>query len=152
VSKLVLAGAVGIWVRERPIADIFAVDTRFPERLKQLLFHDVECPAARMMITPGDMEMPDELLVNVMNAFAATAKIGWNPLLHDPRLESLLHRITAKTLCLWGAEDRIVPPVYGERYAKRIPGASLELIPACGHLAPLEKTDAWVRAVKGFVG
>ncbi|MGH7819486.1 MAG: alpha/beta fold hydrolase, partial [Candidatus Binatia bacterium] len=49
ISKLVLVSSVGIWIREKPIADIFAVDTRFPERVKRLLFHDVDCPAAQMM-------------------------------------------------------------------------------------------------------
>ncbi|HVP27581.1 MAG TPA: alpha/beta hydrolase [Myxococcota bacterium] len=152
VSALVLASAVGIWIRERPIADIFAIDTRYPERVKALLFHDVSCPAAQMMVSPANMELPEAMLVNILNAFAATARIGWNPLLHDPRLESLLPRVRARTLCLWGADDRVVPLAYGERFAKLVPGASLEVIPACGHLAPLEKQAEWVGAVKRFLG
>ena len=152
VARLVLADACGIWVREKPIADIFAIDTRFPERLRNLLFHDPECPVAKWMVLPGNVELPEEMLINIMNAFAATAKIGWNPLLHDPRLEHRLHRVSAKTLCLWGQHDRVVPLEYGEKYAKLIPGARLEVIPECGHLAPLEKTEAWVSAVKAFLG
>ncbi len=152
VSDLVLTSSVGIWVPQRPIADIFAVDTRFPERVKRLLFHDVECPAAQMMVSPANMELPDELLVNIMNAFAATAKIGWNPLLHDPRLERLLHRVTARTLCLWGDDDHVVPLDYGEKFAKLIPGASLRVIPGAGHLLPLERAEAWVAAVSEFLG
>jgi pimeloyl-ACP methyl ester carboxylesterase len=152
VSKLVLASACGIWVREKPIADIFAIDTRFPDRLRNLFFHDPNCPAAQLMVMPGNVELPDEMLINIMNAFAATAKIGWNPLLHDPRLEGILHRVTAQTLCVWGANDRVVPLEYGEKYAKLIPGARLEVIPACGHLAPLENPLAWLAVVKGFLG
>jgi pimeloyl-ACP methyl ester carboxylesterase len=151
VSKLVLTSAVGIWVRERPIADIFAIDSRFPERYQQLLFHDTGCTAAQMMSTPPN-ELPEEMLANILNAFAATAKIGWNPLLHDPRLERMLRCVTASTLCLWGADDRVVPVVYGEKFAKLIPGARLEVIPKCGHMVPLEKTEEFVRAVCEFLG
>ncbi|GIW41467.1 MAG: hydrolase [Candidatus Binatia bacterium] len=153
VSRLVLVNAVGIWVRERPIADIFALDTRFPERFKQLLFHDVNCPAAQMMPGPGQVgELPEEMVVNFMNAMAATAKVGWNPLLHDPRLERILHRVKAPTLCLWSENDRVVPPVYGRKYAELIPGAKLEIVRECGHLLPFEKPEVFVEKVRAFLG
>lgn len=152
VRSLVLTGAVGIWIRERPIADLFALDTRFPERLRRLLFHDPEHPMARMFRSPGeDEELPEEQVVHFLTAMAATARVGWNPLLHDPRLEGRLHRITARTLCLWGDDDRVVPPAYGEKYAKLVPGAELRIVPACGHMVPLEKTHEWVAAVREFV-
>ena len=150
VSKLALVSSVGIWIHEHPIADFFALDSRFPERFKELLFYDTNCPAAQMIGSPG-VELPDEMLINVLNAFAATAKIGWNPLLHDPRLEKLLSRVTAPTLCLWGQNDRIVPPVYGEKFVALIPNATLQLVPECGHLVPFEKPDAFVKAVSTFM-
>ncbi|MFQ5513257.1 MAG: alpha/beta fold hydrolase [Myxococcota bacterium] len=151
VSRLVLTSSVGIWIRERPIADLFALDSRHPERLRELLFHDIDAPLAQLFGSPMS-ELPDEVLVNVMNAFAATAKIGWNPLLHDPRLESLLPRVRARTLCLWGEKDRVVPPVYGEKFARLIPDARLEILPDCGHMLPLERPEEFVRAVHGFLG
>lgn len=153
VEKLVLADAVGIWVPEKPIADIFALDTRFPDRLRELLFHDPKGPAAQLVQLPGQgTQLPDEVLENMMNAMMATAKVGWNPLLHDPKLEERLHRVSAETLVLWGANDRVTPLEYGEKYAKLIPGARLETIPECGHLAPFEKPDAWSEAVARFLG
>jgi pimeloyl-ACP methyl ester carboxylesterase len=152
VKKLVLTSAVGIWIPEQPIADIFAIDSRFPERLNRLLFHDPDCVAAQMMPSPGDVNLPEEVLVNIMNAFAATAKIGWNPLLHDPRLESLLPRVQAQTLVLWGASDRIVPVDYGRKFARLIPNSRLEIIPECGHLIPLEKPPEFHEAVTRFLG
>ena len=152
VSKLVLTSSVGIWIEEKPIADLFALDARYPERLRELLFHDVNSPVAQVLAGGWGAELPDEILVNVLNAFAATAKIGWNPLLHDPRLERLLHRVRARTLCLWGANDRIVPLEYGEKFAKLIPGAELEVVPACGHMLPFEKQAEWLAAVRRFLG
>ncbi len=150
VSRLVLTSAVGIWIPERPIADIFAVDTRFPERVRHLLFHDTGCPAAQMVGMPIN-DLPDEVLVDVLNAMAATAKVGWNPLLHDPRLESLLPRVRAHTLCVWGANDQVVPPEYGEKYAALIPGATLTVVPACGHMLPFEKPEEFARLVSEFL-
>ncbi len=152
IRKLVLVDAVGIWIREQPIADIFALDIRFPERLQQLLFYDVNNPFAQAMRVPDGAELPEEMVTNFMNAMAATAKVGWNPLLHDPRLEKILHQVKAETLCLWGEHDRVVPPVYGEQYAKLIPGASLRILPECGHMLPFEKTSEFVVAVSEFVG
>lgn len=152
VSRLVLVSSVGIWVRERPITDLFAIDMRFPERIKKVLFHDVNCPAAQMMPSPGDMTLPDEMLVNIMNSFAAVAKVGWNPLLHDPRLETMLPRVKAPTLCLWGANDNLVPPVYGEKFHRLIPGAKLQVVPECGHLVPLEKPDEFHGIATSFLG
>ncbi len=151
VSGLVLTDAVGIWVPETPIKDIFALDTRYPEQLPDMFFHDTSGPLAQAL-AQAPREMSDEMLTIFMNSFAATAKIGWNPLLHDPRLESLLPRVSARTLCLWGANDQIVPPVYAEKFAKLIPGAELRMIPECGHLPPLEKPEAFVQAVCEFIG
>ena len=155
VGALVLAAAVGIWVPERPIADFFALDPRFPERRRAMLFHDVECPAARMIVAPAGpkgLNLPDEMFIGVLKALAATAKVGWNPLLHNPRLEKMLHRVTARTLCLWGEHDQLVPPVYGEKFARLIPGAKLRIVPECGHMIPFEKAEAFVAAVREFLG
>jgi pimeloyl-ACP methyl ester carboxylesterase len=98
------------------------------------------------------LTLGDEMLTNIMNAFAATAKVGWNPLLHDPRLESMLPRVRAETLVLWGANDRIVPVDYGRKFARLIPHATLEIIPECGHLIPLEKPSEFHQAVTKFLG
>ena len=150
VSRLGLVSSVGIWIRERPITDIFALDSRYPDRLQKMMFYDASCDGAQL-VSPPDLEtMPDEVLANILNALAATAKIGWNPLLHDPRLETLLPRVTAPTLCLWGRHDQVVPPIYGEKFARLVPNAELELIPECGHLPPLEKKEEFLSAITGF--
>jgi pimeloyl-ACP methyl ester carboxylesterase len=49
------------------------------------------------------------------------------------RLKRWLHRIDIPTLLLWGAEDPIVTPVYGEGWRQAIPGARLEVIQKAGH-------------------
>ena len=53
-------------------------------------------------------------------------------------------------LLLWGENDRLVPPAYGREYAKYLPQAQWQTIPACGHLAMFEKEAAFVDAVRKF--
>ena len=59
-----------------------------------------------------------------------------------------LARIQAKTLLIWGNNDRFFPLSHARRAATRIPKARLEVIPNCGHLtavdAPVQLTDAMV--------
>jgi pimeloyl-ACP methyl ester carboxylesterase len=152
VANLALVSSVGIWIREQPITDIFTLDSRYPDRLQKLLFYDTQCEGAQMIGTPDFENTPDELLVNVLNALAATAKVGWNPLLHDPRLEALLPRVTARTLCLWGSDDRDVGRAYGEKFTRLIPNAELHIIEQCGHLPPLEKPAEFLAEITKFFG
>lgn len=35
---------------------------------------------------------------------------------------------------------------------KRIPGAELRVIAACGHMSVFEKPEAWAEAVRAFLG
>ncbi len=50
--------------------------------------------------------------------------------------EADLRRITAPTLVIHGADDKMVSPSGGKATAKVIPGARLELIPGMGHDLP----------------
>jgi pimeloyl-ACP methyl ester carboxylesterase len=51
---------------------------------------------------------------------------------------------------VWGENDRLVPPAYGEAYRKYLPQAELRLIPNCGHLLMFEKEHEFVEAVARF--
>src|SRR5207244_1954241 len=81
----------------------------------------------------------------------AFALYGWKPYMHNPRLKRWLHRIDRPTLLLWGAEDRIVTPAYGEGWRRAIPGARLELIPHAGHFPHWEQPEAFAERLLAFV-
>ncbi len=53
-----------------------------------------------------------------------------------PTLEQSLGRITAPTLVVMGAADRVVPAEAARRLADQIPHAELVLLPRAGHLLP----------------
>lgn len=59
-----------------------------------------------------------------------------------------LRRISAPTVVLHGAEDRVIPLENGRRIARLIPTARLVPLPGVGHLVPWEAEDASVRALE----
>ncbi len=63
-----------------------------------------------------------------------------------------LGSISMPTLVLCGEDDGMVPPENSRDLAGRIPGAQLQLIPQCGHLAMLEKPERVAESVFGFLG
>jgi pimeloyl-ACP methyl ester carboxylesterase len=134
VRRLVLIDAAGLHLDEAPIAELFVEDF---DRLRRLIFHDPNSPAAREFFP---LTRDDPRLLLWLRAREATARVAWNPYLHDPKLPAHLHRIACPTLLLWGDDDRLIPPAHGEFYARHIPGARLEVLRSCGHMAPFEAT------------
>ena len=62
---------------------------------------------------------------------------GQRNLLSDAELSS----IQAKTLVIWGENDRFFPVSHGERAASLIPQSELVTLPGCGHVAMLDQPD-----------
>ena len=69
----------------------------------------------------------------------------------DRGLARRLHRITAPTLVIWGAQDGLVPAVYAEEFGKRIAGARVEVLEGCGHVPQVEKQAETLALVRGFL-
>ena len=59
-----------------------------------------------------------------------------------------LPTIDCPTLVLCGAEDHLCPVEYHELMASRIPGASLEVVEDCGHIASLEQPERVTDALR----
>ena len=68
------------------------------------------------------------------------------------RVSKRLYRLTAKTLVLWGAADKLIVPAYATRWGRLIPGATVEIVPDASHMLPYEQPDAFVAAVSRFLG
>lgn len=62
-----------------------------------------------------------------------------------------LSEVRQPALLLWGREDRVSPPVYGERLAAALPLARLIVYPRCGHFPHVEALDASTRALIDFL-
>jgi pimeloyl-ACP methyl ester carboxylesterase len=79
----------------------------------------------------------------------ATGKFLWP--IPDKGLRKRIHRVQAPTLLVWGKEDRVVPPVYAEEFARRIAGARVEIVDQAGHAPHLEQPDAVAPLVRDFL-
>jgi pimeloyl-ACP methyl ester carboxylesterase len=64
---------------------------------------------------------------------------------------SLLPSIACPTLVISGLQDRVTPPPLQVEIAAGIPGARLESLDVCGHLAPLEQPDAVNRLMRDWL-
>jgi pimeloyl-ACP methyl ester carboxylesterase len=64
----------------------------------------------------------------------------------------LLPSIACPTLVVSGLQDRVTPPALQAEIAAGIPGARLETLDPCGHLAPLEQPDAVNRLMREWLG
>lgn len=68
---------------------------------------------------------------------------------HDNTPE--LHGITVPTLVLVGEHDEVTPPAEARGMAGAIPGARIEIVEGAGHLPPLERPEAFNRALGTFL-
>jgi pimeloyl-ACP methyl ester carboxylesterase len=156
VGKMVLVNPVGIYLPDAPMNEMFG---RTPGELADMLFADQSYPIAAAMHAmdafAGDVgketEIPLEVVLPMWKALGATARLGWDPYLHNPKLRGRLRRITAPTLVVAGAQDGLVPTVYAETFAAEIPGARLEVIEGAAHWLPFEKPDELTALVREFV-
>ncbi len=144
IRKLALLNAVGLRVPGAPIAEIFAVT---PEETRNLVFHDPQSDLAKMFVP--DVPSP-EVLENTLKAREATARVGWNPYLCNPKLRGRLYRITIPTLVIWGESDRLVPPAHGQAYREGIAESKLVILEKCGHAPPFEKPQETAKLLSDF--
>jgi pimeloyl-ACP methyl ester carboxylesterase len=145
VKKLVMVAAAGVRVPDAPMGELFIDDL---SKLKKLLFFDQNDPSIPLAM-PSSLD--DPRILQWLRAREATARIGWNPYLHNPRLAQHLRRVECPTLLLWGRHDKLLPPGMGEFYAKHIPGAHLEILENCGHMLPFEKPEVFAERTTAFI-
>jgi pimeloyl-ACP methyl ester carboxylesterase len=154
VSALVLVNPAGLHVDGAPIGEIFGRD---PAELAADLFADQSHPLAQVMQRMSELgqdklaEVPFELLRPTLQSLQATAKVAWNPYLHNPKLARRLGRVRASTLVVRGDRDRLIPAAHAEAYTRLIPGARLVGIDG-GHLVTLETPERVADLIAGHLG
>jgi pimeloyl-ACP methyl ester carboxylesterase len=156
LDRLVLVDPVGIKLSGREERDIAHFFNTHPATLARLAWHD---PARR---PPGiyglgwqtmiDEATPDADMVALARSWDALCLYAWRPHMYNPQLKQWLRRIAVPTLVLWGADDGVVTPDYGRRYAGLIPGARFEVIERAGHHPELEQPQAFAECLGHFLG
>ena len=142
VGKLVLSNAIGIRVKGSPIADLFALN---PQEIVGICFENL---MAAMPLMPPEVNV-DYLLAQYKQA-TTLASLAWNPSF-DPKLERRLARVTCPTLIVWGANDRLIKPVYAQAFHKHIVGSQLVILEGTGHMPMFEKVAEWSAAITAFL-
>jgi 2-hydroxy-6-oxonona-2,4-dienedioate hydrolase len=155
VGRLVLVNPVGLYLPGAEIKDIFG---RSPGEMADDLFSDQNHPIAQAMHAMDELsndttrsaDIPFELVRPIFQTMAATARLGWDPYLHDPKLPKRLWRVSMPTLVVRGADDTLVPAAHARYYADHIVGARLEPLEGVAHLAPLEQPELVAGVVAEF--
>jgi pimeloyl-ACP methyl ester carboxylesterase len=145
ISHLVLANAVGIKVGDRETRDIADIFAKTEKDLNELAYFDPGS-AARDYKAMADADVR-----TVARNREATARYGWSPYLHDPKLKGRLHRVRVPTLFLWGAADRVLSEAYGRAYCAAIAGARFETIERAGHYPHIEQPETFAGRVAAFI-
>jgi pimeloyl-ACP methyl ester carboxylesterase len=69
-----------------------------------------------------------------------------------PDSTDTLRGVRVPTLVLVGSDDAVAPPSVAEAMANLVPGAHYQVVPAAGHLAPLEQPLVTGRLLADFLG
>ena len=117
--------------------------------MRAQIFRDPDGEAARRLFGGGEDPEAPAARVRLMWAMGTTGKFIWP--IPDKGLKKRVHRITAPTLLVWGKEDRVVPPVYADEFAQRIPSARVQIVDGAGHAPHLEQPAAVARMVADFL-
>jgi pimeloyl-ACP methyl ester carboxylesterase len=98
---------------------------------------------------------PPEWIVRLLEAMAADVRrssmgTALNAMAQAD-LTDVLATIQVPTQLIWGALDVRSPLAVAHEFERRIPGASLTVIPDCGHVVNLEAPQSFNDVVRGFL-
>jgi len=97
---------------------------------------------------PQAIEQQKAVLMGIdPKAFHAACKI-----LQEIDLMPELHKLKMPVLVVCGEFDQATPPALNKQVAEKIPGARYVELSGCGHCPPLEQPEAFLAAIRDFVG
>jgi pimeloyl-ACP methyl ester carboxylesterase len=144
VRKLTLIAPFGLFDETNPPTDPWA---QRADAVPALMCADPE--VWKSLKAPPEGANSIEWPIEQVRANEAAARIFWP--LGNTRVEKRLRLIKAPTLLLWGEQDRIMPRVYADVFARGIAGETItRIIPGAGHLAELDKPDEVAAAILAF--
>ncbi len=107
------------------------------------------------LLAPGSIEShPDlvaELKTIMENCPSQTIQHALAAMRDRSDMRSTLSRIAAPTMILVGESDALVSKAEAEEMHKSIPGSTLNIIPASGHMTPIEQPQQVSRAIRNFL-
>jgi pimeloyl-ACP methyl ester carboxylesterase len=124
-----------------------------PFELAETLFVDAKAGEAALTagLDFGDDTALRTFLVGNARRLGTAGKILFP--IPNRRLSKRLYRVTNPTLLLWGRHDRLVPPVYAERFAELLTStpAEVRLVDGAAHMLPYEQPAEAAAAITAFL-
>lgn len=145
-SRMTLVAPMGLKPTSGEILDFFAMTVR------RHLLATVADPAGTPEFTRiyGGEMTPDQFEL-FEDARAETARIGWEPFMHNPSLPYLLGGLEIPTLLIWGSADKVVPRGCIDAYRAAIAHADVATIAGAGHRPEIENSIEFERIVTRFL-
>jgi pimeloyl-ACP methyl ester carboxylesterase len=96
-------------------------------------------------------QMVDEVSAAQRRPGAVAAALAAARGMHFADRERRHREIKHETLLVWGAEDGVARPVFGQKLASELPRARLVTIPGCGHIPMIECRGPTAAALLDFL-
>lgn len=144
-EALVLIAPLGLWDPTDPVADPFGTTMG---QQRKILTAD---PAVTAPFFEDDSSLDAAELIerNVGRYLARTAGASLVWPIPEFGLDTRIHRVTCPVTLLWGAEDRLAPTSYLERFAQRLPNVvASHVVAGAGHLAEWDRPDEVAQLVE----
>jgi pimeloyl-ACP methyl ester carboxylesterase len=138
-GELVLISSGGLSFEPPPFHVLMPDNPRDARRSLPWLFHDPPDPPRFVlsMAAARPMEGSMDLLRSGLSG--------------EFVLEGLLPGMVPRTLVLWGAHDRLIPPELGRRMAAAIPSSEHLEVPNSGHMVVWEEPKRTAEAILAFL-
>jgi pimeloyl-ACP methyl ester carboxylesterase len=162
VERLVLVSAAGLSIQylrnERALAVLGVIGNRLAAYSGWLASRSdalARRPVARRAIFGIVAHRPDRLPGPlVAEQVRGSGKPGFLPALDaltDYPIRDRLGEIACPTLIVWGAADKLVPARDADEFARLIPDSRKVIWPETGHVAMLERPEAFNALVQAFL-
>jgi pimeloyl-ACP methyl ester carboxylesterase len=146
-EHMVLVAPAGIKPSQGEIADFFQMMAQ--DQLRATVLDPEATPEFSELfggIGPQAFSLMEE-------ARAQTARLAWQPFMHNPSLGQLLEVVDSlPTLLIWGEQDAIVPRSAANDYQRAIKNSKLVVFENCGHRPEVEMRERFVRETQSFLG
>jgi pimeloyl-ACP methyl ester carboxylesterase len=147
--KMVLVAPPGIKAPEGEIMDVFAVT--IGTQLNATVYSADATPEFRKLY--GGERTPEQFEA-FEDARTETARIAWDPILHNPSLPYFLQGVKGlPTQLIWGKNDAVVPVSACGAYQTALKNTEVKakVFDDCGHRPEIEKADEFLKVVRDFL-
>lgn len=142
-ERLVLTGSAGLFERNLSGGKLPKVTREFIREKAREIFYDPDPIVTDEKVADVQRMLSDRQYVRFLLRVAKATR--------NYNVRADLSKLRLPTLVLWGQDDRITPPSVAREFYEHLPHARLVFLERCGHSPPLERPQAFSRALRAFL-